>query len=859
MGRVVEQVIAQVLKHVDQAGIVVWYDPTGEYASVVGDLGAHDVHICCHEGSFFTLRRAIEPYVASEPRYDEVTRRIVSPRCVVYVPAARATTHEALIEAEQTGVVLEPGAPGARNTRLEVVARAALRHLPAEDVDRIVRGITEGSLKLADADRLAEQGVGGPLHLVAVFGLAEPQGIALRFLTDAATDEPLDARGALGELSDLLRMTFGFDGRPGDSAGEVRSRLARHVLLGALATEVPPDANWPLLKTLLLPASPGHRDACRRLAETWRDSERLRPSYLEAAERVQREYGLSVLDAEASVFSRVETFPFPGVALLHAAATALREGRLDRARLLARDRLAAFWPRTSPEAGLRWTLMGVAARFLLEAERVEAALATPPETVAEFVRSYASGAEDGGEPWCVIDHLHRTFARLHADLDPDGTVDLVARLVATRYAAIVDRMTTAFGERLLGAGREGSAAQANVFREHVEPFLAGQRVAYVLVDALRFEMARELALTLGPGYEARCDAAVACLPTITLVGMAALCPGAHEGVSLVERKGAVVALAGGIPLRDRKDRVQLIKTRATGRAVDVYLKDLQRPPRSVQSTVRGAQLVVVTSQEIDKFAEQGEDDHARAVMDSVLLHIKRAVRNLATLGVQRIVITADHGFLFGDAQRGEMTVDPPVGQTLELHRRVWIGRGGSSGASWVYRRAAELALGGDLEYAFPVSTAIFRGPGSRSYFHGGLSLQEVVVPVLTVLVRAPAPATTGAVRARLGMDRLRITSRLFSVAVEFEPDLMRSRPLVRCVARAGAREVAQAVAAEYGLREGTREVELGYGEDGQPRRNVVTLMFDGQPNFAAVSVHLLDADTQVELARIDRVPIAVTI
>jgi hypothetical protein len=418
-------------------------------------------------------------------------------------------------------------------------------------------------------------------------------------------------------------------------------------------------------------------------------------------------------------------------------------------------------------------------------------------------------------------------------------------------------MTRAFADSFLAAKGKvtGILRQADLFRHRVEPLLSQQKVAYLWVDALRFELARELAQTLGTGYQVELAPALATLPTVTLVGMAALCPGAHEGLALVEQKGALELVLAGRSLRDRKGRVDLLKAKIDGRIVDLYLRELQKPSRSAQESVRGARLVLVTSQEIDKFAEQGEDDHARAVMEGVLLQLKRAIRNLMALGVDSVILTADHGFLFGEALAGEMMVDPPGGQTLALHRRVWIGRGGSTSGSYVRLTASDLGLGGDLEFAFPISTGIFRGKGSRSYFHGGFALQEIVIPFMAVRAAVAAPVSGRAIGLRLSIDRLRITSRLFSVAVEFEPDLMRSRPVVRCVGRAQGREVAHVVAAEYGLREGTRELELGYTAEGQPRRNVVTLMLDAEPAVSHVSLHLVDAETQAELARLERIPV----
>jgi hypothetical protein len=51
---------------------------------------------------------------------------------------------------------------------------------------------------------------------------------------------------------------------------------------------------------------------------------------------------------------------------------------------------------------------------------------------------------------------------------------------------------------------------------------------YIWVDALRYEMARELVQTLGAERDITLTPALAAVPTITEIGMAALLPGAQH-------------------------------------------------------------------------------------------------------------------------------------------------------------------------------------------------------------------------------------------------------------------------------------------------------------------------------------------
>ena len=140
---------------------------------------------------------------------------------------------------------------------------------------------------------------------------------------------------------------------------------------------------------------------------------------------------------------------------------------------------------------------------------------------------------------------------------------------------------------------------------------------------------------------------------------------------------------------------------------------------------------MVTSQEIDRLGEDGEDyAETRRFMDDMLEQLRRSIRILAKLGVEHFIITADHGYLFADQIDPGMLMDSPGGATVELHPRVWIGKGGTDADGYLRVAASELAFGGDLEMAFPRGLSCFRVKGGvGGYFHGGISLQEMVIPV----------------------------------------------------------------------------------------------------------------------------------
>jgi len=189
----------------------------------------------------------------------------------------------------------------------------------------------------------------------------------------------------------------------------------------------------------------------------------------------------------------------------------------------------------------------------------------------------------------------------------------------------------------------------------------------------------------------------------------------------------------------------------------------------VDKMVRGAPVVLIRSQEIDGAGESLPDGVARRVMGTVLEDLRKGVLRLAAAGVEQFVITADHGHLYGARRGDEMKIDPPdAGQEADLHRRCWVGRGGSTPSACARLSAVDLGYKGtELELVIPRGTGVFKAGGSLSFHHGGLSLQELVIPVLTFELKARARGRAQAKGELVSLEAVpkEITNLIFSLAV----------------------------------------------------------------------------------------------
>jgi hypothetical protein len=186
-------------------------------------------------------------------------------------------------------------------------------------------------------------------------------------------------------------------------------------------------------------------------------------------------------------------------------------------------------------------------------------------------------------------------------------------------------------------------------------------------------------------------------------------------------------------------------------------------------------------------------------MDTVIDNLARAVRKLAAAGIEHFVISADHGHHFAAEPKDEsMRIEAPGGDTVELHRRCWVGRGGATPPGCVRVTGAALGYASDLDFVFPTGTGVFRAGGDLAFHHGGTSLQELLVPVLAFRMKprgGPAKADKG-VLAASGLPTA-ITNRIFSVVLELGGANLSLLPglSVRPLLMAGERAVGGAVMA----------------------------------------------------------------
>ena len=264
-----------------------------------------------------------------------------------------------------------------------------------------------------------------------------------------------------------------------------------------------------------------------------------------------------------------------------------------------------------------------------------------------------------------------------------------------------------------------------------------QRCAVFLVDALRYEMAIELFQQLQdtPASTVQLKARLAELPTVTEVGMNVLAPVVSQGrlsPSLSSSDGGSIQgfRAGEFLVNNPDTRLRAMQARtAGGPCLKLSLEEVTSlKADTLKKKVEQSRLLMVHSREIDDAGEKGV---GLDVFDRVLQSLRAAWQRLRTAGVRNFVITSDHGFLLNEG--APPSVRRHGNRNTPSRRHVFRPHAANHDGE-VRVALADLGYQGvEGQLMMPEDTAVFdTGRHDMRFVHGGNSLQERLIPVLTL-------------------------------------------------------------------------------------------------------------------------------
>ena len=260
---------------------------------------------------------------------------------------------------------------------------------------------------------------------------------------------------------------------------------------------------------------------------------------------------------------------------------------------------------------------------------------------------------------------------------------------------------------------------------------ADNRVFVIISDALRYEVAADLADQLRRETKSQVDLSSmqGIFPTITKFGMAALLP--HEKLSTELRGSNIEVFADGqITESDYRDKI--LKSDRED-SVAIKYTDLVSAKRQERSAwVKSKNVIYIYHDTIDE-ASHTSDTLVFPACDDTIAEVKNLVRIIVNdFGGINIMITADHGFLY---TYSPLTEDDKADKAGFKNRIVEYGRRYAimmKDSKPEYLQFVKFLDGNtDYEaYAPKENVRIKMNGGGLNYVHGGISLQEMCVPLI---------------------------------------------------------------------------------------------------------------------------------
>lgn len=748
-----------------KAGCMVVYDPDQRYGAICASLEADRVRVVDASIS------SIESRLTAIQALSEVGRPKSSLDAVlIYVPKGPPATDEDK-QVDPFSIYAESGAVFPKDDGddyLSLCLRAKPDH--STEVRRVFAGAKTGPA-FAVIDAIGG-GASWPQLRSALKVESGREILTALLVPNAAQAEALKAQEGWGdEAREFVSATLGLSVKTrGKTWNSLADELWRFVLFSEFIFDLPVALPEALKGVPHAPAEarPIVEDVCDRL----RSNPKTRSGYIERAEAIEIELDLAGQCSAIEDLGERDTFPFEERTFLKSAIKGITTNDTDvTRRLLARHKNSVWLGKGESQS--QWELVRAGLSLVEACEDYERQLPEHARSQPDLLDFYLGSLREA-------DRLQREFEQAVGDfLDPHGLMQEVIDQARARYRRLAEKVQTVFIKHIETTGwpPQGRLANADVFDRLLADRLkeSGRRVAYLMIDALRYELGVALEKMLAEDGPVELQAAYAQLPTITLVGMASLLPNARTELKLGLEADTLTPSLGGTRVGNVSQRMDVLKKRFGDRFHEMPLNDFVRGKSKISEMV---DLFVLRSTEIDSQLESNPETTLGLIPGTLKL-IRVALHKLRSMGFKEAVIVTDHGFfLNAQAEAGDVCIKPQGNWLINAHDRIMLGNGNADTHSAVIR-AEKLGIRGDFaQVAMPRSMAPYRA--GHLYFHGGASLAEAVVPVLV----ARLDTEENAVASRVAVDiyykngAKRITTRMPVIDIKVQSDDIFSQDVI---------------------------------------------------------------------------------
>jgi len=475
-----------------------------------------------------------------------------------------------------------------------------------------------------------------------------------------------------------------------------------------------------------------HEKECLSFLKEWMRNATYKDDFKRLSEKVEKKYDLSswavsqktLVDSESSlVLERASEKSM--LSRINAAGTLkeLRSLVASESNIIL-EMSSHFW--SNEGETVAWKALDVVRRIMTAIGRASSEM-EETDSASEMAQKYR-------DDWWKIDNDYRTF-RLQTDAnDKLKTLSRHARTIYRDYQNQLNKKFLNLISKQRDLSIQGFPYQSNFWEKIAS---SKKRRAVILVDALRFELGQDL---MGRCQQSMRDAEISCepliasLPTLTPIGMSFLIPARDIKVDVVDGNWRVQSKDSTGNLAVAAERKKVIKKRHPKSAI---FDNLEALISASDVDLKQGNPIVVFTRELDCLGhDSGLLNLSLDYLGEYLNGLSKGIKRLTTAGIEEIHIASDHGFIIIedviDADKIPFGKDTSI---LYAGHRCLVGKNLPDNLGVVF----DLPNSDGLKFCVPQGTGMFKKRGKNDFLHGGLSLQEILVPYVRVTVRKVHP------------------------------------------------------------------------------------------------------------------------
>lgn len=714
-----------------QTKILVWYDEGATLAPVIERVVPSSIELIVFKGSYLQIRENIEK------------DGNLSKSRVIYIPQT-PLKKSWLRDYELFGEKIELGLPKLLrdifqlNSTLEsntLLTPPNCRRLALKW--NHVLGEIEPPVTL---EQLEEASISALLDQTSKFDLKRT---IIQFLEyPDETQQKLEKSGLNNFLLKILK-------RNGLSAIEVLSpkRIAASILLSELllnAENLEATAYQNILPDV------NERSYWAQIVHDWAQNDSSLDSFFRWSRIIETDYDIKDAIKGHAGIEKSEAFQIVDQVLLEEVQSRIQdnavEGLIKNARYieyLSNERLTKIWSREGKTK--EWSTLSKIISLLYKIEQSLKAL--DHKTI---VGNYFDNL------W-IVDQLFREISShindLWGSLSPS-----IEDSVKEKYQQWLQITNVAFADNLEETRRwpiQQYKSQVTFWKDYIKP---KEKLCLFVLDALRYELQKRLMANLeSMNHKAKLTPMLSSLPSITEIGMTALLPNSKLDIKISKEK--IQVLADGEIIENKKDRLDWIKKKYTGKVATVDMSDLRKDNKNFTGNLGEVDLLIVSDLDIDKAGGNVSNDLLE-YFDKLLGRIIMAIDVVAILGFNKVIIVTDHGFLSIPKPESVKVIEDFSEKGLVATRRFAIGKP-QTNEDAIILPLKNLGYSSQDDILLPKGISYLPRQGPKeNYIHGGLSLQECCIGVIevetktkkkrvSVIAETPEPISTKIFRIKL--------------------------------------------------------------------------------------------------------------